>query len=59
MKNPIPHSNLFATPESYADLEACIESLPKKDKALAYTYVMMALNLSHKMVEELRISEEV
>lgn len=49
--NPIPFSGFFHTP-SLAELEAKIESLPAKDKALVYTYVTMALNACHALVED-------
>jgi hypothetical protein len=51
MTNPIPHSGLWATP-TLEDLQLEIESLPAKQKALVYNYVMMALNAAHALVEE-------
>ena len=52
MKNPIPLVKLFATPVDFADLEASIEILPPKDKALVYRYVMMAINTCHAEVNK-------
>jgi hypothetical protein len=51
MRNPIPHSGLWATP-TLEDLQLEIESLPKQHKALVYNYVMMTLNAAHALVEE-------
>ena len=51
MQNPIPFSGFFHTP-TLADLQARVESLPAKDKALVYTFVMMTLNTCHAIVED-------
>lgn len=51
MQNPIPFSGFFATP-SLEQLQAKIESLPAKDRALVYTYVMQTLNACHALVED-------
>jgi hypothetical protein len=51
MTNPIPFSGFFDTPTLEA-LQARIEGLPAKDKALVYTYVTMALNACHAIVED-------
>ena len=50
MNNPIPHTNLWATP-TMEDLQLAIEGLPNKDKALVYNYVMMTMNACHQLVE--------
>ena len=50
MKNPISKSNLFATPTA-EDLTLAIESLPKKDRALVWKYVMFTMNMCHAQVE--------
>lgn len=50
MTNPIPHSNLWATP-TLEQLQEDIESLPAKHKALVYSYVMATLNACHKLVD--------
>ena len=52
MSNPIPHSSLFATPESLEALDQQIRSLPAHDRAIAYTYTMLAFNLAHRLVKE-------
>ena len=52
MQNPIPFSGLFATPTDLADLQARVESLPAKDRALVYTFVFMTLNACHAIVED-------
>lgn len=52
MQNPIPFSGFFDTPDTFADLQARIERLPAKDRALVYTYVTMALNTCHTAVED-------
>lgn len=51
MQNPIPFSGFFHTP-TLAELQARVESLPAKDKALVYTFVMMTLNTCHAIVED-------
>ena len=51
MTNPIPFSGFFATP-TLEQLMALIEGLTAKDKALVYTYVTMALNACHAIVED-------
>ena len=51
MTNPIPFSGFFHTP-TLAELEAKIESLPSKERAQVYTYVMMTLNACHALVED-------
>jgi hypothetical protein len=52
MKNPIPHSSLFVTPESMQDLDSYIQDLSKPEQAIAYRFTMYALNLAYKMVED-------
>ena len=49
--NPIPFTGLFATP-TLEQLQARIEALPSKERALVYTYVMMTLNACHALVED-------
>jgi hypothetical protein len=51
MKNPIPHTGLFHTP-TLEELDERIQGLPASDAALIYTYVMMALNACHQLVEQ-------
>ena len=61
MKNPIPHSNLFVTPDSFEELMLMTENCTGNDneRRLVYFGAMMALNLSHKLVEELHVKEGV
>jgi len=61
MQNPIPYSNLFVTPDSFEELMTMTESCTGDDKErrLVFLGVMMALNLSHKLVEELHVREAV
>jgi hypothetical protein len=60
MKNPIPHSNLFVTPDSLEDLLLMTENVSNdNERRLVYFGAMMALNLSHKLVEELHVKEGV
>jgi hypothetical protein len=53
MKNPLFNSSLFATPESFEDLQRMIEQFSGSEKTVAYHVSMLTLNLCHKMVEEL------
>ena len=61
MKNPIPRSGLFATPDSFEELMMLTENCSGDDneRRLVYLGAMMALNLSHKLVEELHVQEAV
>jgi len=52
MSNPIMHSSLFATPESYEALDEYIRSLPKDQRSVAYLISMMTMNLCNKLVDE-------
>lgn len=51
MKNPIPHSNLFATP-ILADVQNFIKGLPEKEQANANLVFMFTLNAAHQMVKD-------
>lgn len=51
MINPIPRTGLFAT-RSLEEIQAEIERLPAKDKALVYQFVMTTLNACHELVKE-------
>ena len=59
VENPIPFNGLFYTPNSFAELQERIESLPAKEKALVYTFVSQALNVAHRAVEDEVFSKEV
>jgi len=53
MKNPIPRSNMFATPINLAALLLQIDNISNKsERATVMTYVMMALNTAHNLVEQ-------
>lgn len=58
VQNPIPRSGLFAT-KSLADIQREIESLPSKERALVYGYVMQVLNACNQLVEDDILSKEV
>jgi len=51
--NPIPHSNLFATPKDLEALMAQIDRISNRsERATVMTYVMMALNTAHNLVDQ-------
>lgn len=52
MNNPLFKSSLFATPESFEDLQNMIEQYSGQDKSFAYTISMLTINLCHKLVEK-------
>jgi len=52
MNNPIPRSGLWATPESFDDLLARVESCTSP-----YDAMMLAVNLCHKVVAEEMIEQ--
>ena len=58
VQNPIPHSGLFAT-KTLAEVQADIECLPAKERALVYSFVMATLNACHQAVEDEILSKEV
>jgi hypothetical protein len=58
VENPVPYSGFFAT-VPLDELQARIEQLPAKDKALVYTYVTMAMNECHRLVNDKILSKEV
>ena len=51
MNNPIPKSNLFASPV-LEDIQAFIANLPAKEQANANLVFMFTLNSAHAMVEQ-------
>lgn len=55
MQNPIPHSNLFATPDSLDEVMNFIKGMPEKEQAQAMTAVMFTLNWAHAQVKELQM----
>jgi len=50
MKNPLFNSSLFATPDSFEDLQDMIEQYSGSEKSLAYLISMLTMNLCHKLV---------
>ena len=52
MNNPLFKSSLFATPESFEDLQNMIEQYSGQEKSFAYTISMLTINLCHKLVEK-------
>jgi hypothetical protein len=58
VNNPIPRCGFFAT-RTLEDVQAEIETLPSKDKALVYGYVMQVLNSCNKLVEEEILSKDI
>jgi hypothetical protein len=58
VNNPIPSSNLFATP-ILEDVQAFINSLPTKERANANLVFMFTLNACHKLVEDEVLSKEI
>lgn len=57
MTNPIPHSGMFATPDSLDGLMSYIENYSGNERAVAMICAMMALNLAHKLVEQEKLYE--
>ena len=51
VKNPIPHSNLFATP-ILEDVQAFINGLPSKEQANANLVFMFTLNAAHALAQK-------
>jgi cell division protein ZapA (FtsZ GTPase activity inhibitor) len=51
MQNPIPQSNLFATP-TLAEVQDFISRLPSKEQANANLVFMFTLNACHDLVEK-------
>jgi hypothetical protein len=57
MTNPIPRSSLFGTPESLEALDQQIRNLSTdSERAIAYTYTMLAFNLAHRMIEQEKVA---
>jgi len=60
MLNPIPKSNLWATPADMDHLTRLLnESGSKEEQRMAWYGAMLALNLAHDVVEKLHIKESV
>ena len=52
MRNPIPTSHLFRTPDSFAEIEEFIENLTTTERINAYMVFCMTLNLCNKLVKQ-------
>jgi hypothetical protein len=59
VKNPIPKTGLFATPESLDQLMEYCQRFNGQERIIAITVATMALNLSHDLVEKNILSKEV
>jgi hypothetical protein len=59
VKNPIPHSNLWATPESLEQLMQMCDEYTGEQKALAMHIAMLTLNTCHGLVERDILNKEV
>ena len=53
MSNPIPKSNLWATPADFDHLAIMLnESGSKEEQRMAWYGAMLALNLAHQLFED-------
>jgi len=59
VKNPIPQTGLFATPESLDQLMEYCQRFNGQERIIAITVATMALNLAHELVEKDILSKEV
>jgi len=59
VKNPIPKTGLFATPESLDQLMEYCQRFNGQERIIAITVTTMALNLAHELVEKDILSKEV
>jgi hypothetical protein len=59
VKNPIPKTGLFATPESLDQLMEYCQRFNGQERIIAITVATMALNLAHELVEKDILSKEV
>lgn len=59
VKNPIPKTGLFATPESFEQLMEYCQRFTGNERMIAITVATMALNLAHKVVEDEILSKEI
>jgi hypothetical protein len=59
VKNPIPKTGLFATPESFEQLMEYCQRFSGQERIIAITVATMALNLAHETVEKEILSKEV
>jgi len=59
VQNPIPQTGLFATPDSLDQLMEYCQRFTGQERIIAITVATMALNLSHKLVEDEILSKDV
>ena len=52
MKNPVPNSKLFSTPQSEEDLFERLNQYTGAERALAFLVAMQTMNLCHSLVED-------
>ena len=58
VQNPIPYSGLWSEP-TLEEIQAFIESLPKKERTGAYMVMMYTLNRCHRLVEDNILNKEI
>lgn len=58
VENPIPKSNLFATP-TLEEVQKFIAGLPSKEQANANLVLMFTLNACNQLVEDNILNKEV
>ena len=59
VKNPIPKTGLFATPESLDQLMEYCQRFNVQERIIDITVATMAINLAHELVEKDILSKEV
>lgn len=60
MTNPIPQNKFFASPASFEELTSMIEAIgDPEEKRMAWLGAMLALNLSHNLIESVHIQLEL
>ena len=59
VKNPIPKSNLWVTPNNIQELYAMLEQYTGQEAALAMHVMMLTLNTCNKVVEDEILSKEI
>ena len=59
VKNPIPKTGMFATPESLDQLMEYCQRFNGQERIIAITVATRALNLAHELVEKDILSKEV
>lgn len=52
MKNPVPQSKLFATPQSEEELFERLNQYTGEARAVAFLVAMQTMNLCHKLVAQ-------